>query len=234
VEGSASAVLLVSNDGGITPLRAGLIGTGAIGYTSVKSIFYGTKLVGTSTQKTFTINNASSTNTLNVTGMSFSGAGASQYGVSGCIGSIGPLSSCTVTVTFAPTAKGVSAASLNIANDGGNSPMIVSVEGSASIAQLSTTGLSFGYDAIGNPVQLPLTITNVSTTDTLDITSLTFSGAGAGSFFTGGCPTIPASTSCTFSVTFAPNATGTQEGFLVIGNDGGVTPLQVEVVGVGH
>jgi len=234
-QGPASGVLQVANDGGITPLRAGLIGTGAIGQASVSALSFGTRLVGSSTQKMFNISNLSTGALLHVSGFSFSGAGAAQYSASGCGAAVSPGSSCTVTVTFAPTTKGFAGASLNVTNDGGASPLVISVSGIASNVQLSTTALSYGYIALGTPVSKTVTIANVSTTDTLNITGLNFTPSIASEYGTSGCasPIAPLG-NCVLTVTFTPNSTGTQEGFLSIGNDGGVTPLNVEVVGVGH
>jgi hypothetical protein len=86
---------------------------------------------GTTKSLNLTVKNVSTSNTLTVSGTSFTGTYASVYSVTNSTcGSVGPGATCTLTMQFAPTAVGtLQKAVLNVADDGGGSPQLVNVTG---------------------------------------------------------------------------------------------------------
>ncbi len=67
-------------------------------------------------------NNTSSSGNLNITGISIGGTNASDFKVAtnGCGSSLAPLASCSITVTFTPSASGPRTATLNVSDNGGS------------------------------------------------------------------------------------------------------------------
>ena len=95
------------------------------------SLSYGTQPQSTvSAPQTITITSSGLTPVL-ITGLTFGGAAPQDYLVSstGCLGPIGPGTSCAVGVSFAPQAQGASTASLQIATSDPASPATVLLSG---------------------------------------------------------------------------------------------------------
>jgi hypothetical protein len=83
---------------------------------------FGTVTVGQSLTKTILVTNVQpSSGNLNITASGISGANASEFTkTTTCGGSLAPLASCTVTVTFTPTAQGPRTATFSISDNGGS------------------------------------------------------------------------------------------------------------------
>ncbi len=102
---------------------------------------------------------------------------------------------------------------------------------------LSTTVLDFGSETINVPsAPLPVTITNSNTTS-LTLGNATISGSGVSVFAisSDGCSnvTLEPGVSCTLSVTFTPDSTGTASASLEINTNPAELPHQVYLTGVG-
>ena len=97
---------------------------------SAKKLFFGDQPVGTSsTPQNVTLKNLGSTQ-LNFTGITITGTNAGDFSQTNtCGSSIAAGSNCTITVTFAPTAKGTRKATVSVSDDGGGSPQKVSLTG---------------------------------------------------------------------------------------------------------
>jgi sugar lactone lactonase YvrE len=95
------------------------------------SLSFGNVVHGNTKSLNLTVKNVSASNTLHVTGTSFTGTYASVYSVTAnTCGSVAPGTTCTLTVQFAPTAVGTGQkAVLNVVDDGGGSPQLVNVTG---------------------------------------------------------------------------------------------------------
>jgi hypothetical protein len=98
---------------------------------SPTSLDFGSVKVGTkSAAKTLTLTNVSE-NVVSITTISITGANAPDFSeTSTCGGTVQGGRSCTLSVTFAPTATGSRTASLSVADNGGGSPQTVSLSGS--------------------------------------------------------------------------------------------------------
>jgi len=97
------------------------------------------------------------------------------------------------------------------------------------LASLSPTSLTFGSQSVGS-VSAPQTVTLSSNgTAPLHITSISASGDFAESDNCG--KGVAAGSTCTFSVTFIPTASGTRTGTLTINDNAGGSPQTVSLTG---
>ncbi|MGD0791327.1 MAG: choice-of-anchor D domain-containing protein [Terriglobales bacterium] len=108
-----------------------LTGVGMEVTFSPASLSFGNVVHGTTKSLNLTVKNVSLSNTLHVTGTSFTGTYASVYSVTAnTCAAVAPGTTCTLTVQFAPVAAGTAQkAVLNVTDDGGGSPQLVNVTG---------------------------------------------------------------------------------------------------------
>jgi hypothetical protein len=145
---------------------------------------------------------------------------------------------CLVDVTFAAGGSGITAGTLTIPNSAGNTTVVQlvgSTGGNTSITppEVSPTSLSFGYQLAGTTsAAQSVTLTNPTGAAALTITSIETSN---GYTQTDNCgSTLAAGASCTISVTFTPNASGTLSGSLAIANSATTTPIGVSLSGTAY
>lgn len=152
-----------------------------------------------------------------------------------CGGRLAAGASCTVNVSFKPTATGVQTGSLLFADNASASPQDVSLSGTGQgfpIASLSPTTLTFGTQALGTTsAAKKITLKNTGTTF-LTINSITPSPD-----FTVAATTCASSlapqVSCTISVAFKPVSTGTRLGSLTLDDNATGGPQLVSLSGTG-
>lgn len=204
-------------------------------------------LIGdTSAQQVFTVvnNGTETTGTLAVT---TTGANAAEFNVSDtCNGqTLAAGFSCTVTVTFEPTDRGLRNASINVAASPGGS-FNVALSGTAD-SRLRLTGTvndgltlaggSQDFDSViintSNPPTATLTFVNnvvgaVGSTSTITTAANGFSGQY--SISSNGCTGTIANNggTCQMIVTFLPTTVGTKDATITVGiNGGGANNTQV-------
>jgi hypothetical protein len=132
--GARSATLTFTDDAGGSPQTVALSGTGAAAGISFNptSLSFGNQGTGsTSPAQSVTVTN-NGTAALHVTSVTLTGTNAGDFGKSAdtCSGqAIAVNATCTVSVTFTPTATGARSASLSFADDAPSSPQTVAVSG---------------------------------------------------------------------------------------------------------
>ena len=98
-----------------------------------------------------------------MSGVSTSGTNTGDFSASpsGC-GDIAPSGTCTVSVTFTPSAAGARSTTLNILSDAPSSPDQVSLSGTGlnSHLSLSPNPMNFGNVLLGQSKTLTLTFSN--------------------------------------------------------------------------
>jgi hypothetical protein len=132
--------------------------------------------------------------------------------------------SCSISVTFSPTATGTRTGTLAIADNAANSPQIVSLSGTGTIITFSPSTLNFGSEPVGQTTAPQnITLTNVSGITSVSISSISIKGAERADFAdTNTCgSTLGPGASCTISVTFTPTATGVRSAHVSINDNGG-------------
>jgi FG-GAP-like repeat/Abnormal spindle-like microcephaly-assoc'd, ASPM-SPD-2-Hydin len=129
-KGPASGKLSVTDDAKGSPQTVALSGTGTVVELSASSINFGDQKVGTkSAAVPVQLTNVGKTS-LSISQIRITGADAGDFAeTNNCGTSVPAGGSCTIKITFKPTAKGQRSANLSISDDGGGSPQIVALEG---------------------------------------------------------------------------------------------------------
>jgi F5/8 type C domain/Abnormal spindle-like microcephaly-assoc'd, ASPM-SPD-2-Hydin len=149
-----------------------------------------------------------------------------------CGSSIAAGASCTVNVTFTPTATGSRSGNLTITTSGVSNTVPLSGTGVAPgpILSPNPASLTFAGTLVGDsaPAQT-VTVTNSGTT------SATVSGVTASGDFsqTNNCSTLAVGASCTVTVTFTPSASGTRTGNVTITSNANNSPTSIALTGSG-
>ncbi len=198
--------------------------------------FGGVYIGGSSTlQLTFT-NTTSFTSTVNVTNVAISGVNAGDFSQTSNCASLGMGQSCTINVTFAPTARGTRSGAVTVTSDSTANPsftVALTGNGLDTTAGLLPTAHDFGPQLLGttsaaqvftwtNTSAVPLAISGVDTSGDYVRTANTCFGP------------IPVNGTCSVSVAFAPLGLGTRPGTLTITSASSVNgTLTAALTGVG-
>jgi hypothetical protein len=202
------------------------------------SLSFGSVAVGaTSKQLTATFKNAQKTS-LTIGSIAISGGNASgDYAWAGSC-PISPKqlaagSSCSITVTFTPSALGNRIATLTVTSSSSSSPQSIALAGiGIAPVTVSPTSLAFASTLVGatsvakpvtltNHLNVPLAMSTVATTGDFAVTTNTCS------------PSVGAGLKCTIEVTFSPEAIGTLSGALTINYNAVGSPTLVPLSGTG-
>ncbi len=195
------------------------------------TLSFGSQPIGLASTPQNTVLTNSATTALAITGITFSGTNSGDFGEQDNCGTSLPAGqSCTINVTFTPTAPGSRSATLNITDSAANSPQTVALSGTGTVTvTLIPSNLNFGSEGLGSTSQ-PQPVT-LSTNGTLIITSIFANPPFAQ---TNNCGTgLPAGGSCTINVTFTPQVLGPQNGVLTISDDATGSPQTVGLSGTG-
>jgi hypothetical protein len=151
-----------------------------------------------------------------------------------CGTSVAPGATCTISVTFAPTATGVRTGAITISDNslGGSQAITLSGNGiTLVLVTLSPTKLSFPDQGVGSTSGTgQATLTNTGQGPVL-ITSIAVTGDFAETN-TCGASVAPA-VSCTINVTFTPTALGLRTGMVTITDNASGSPQVLALSGNG-
>ncbi|WP_037908913.1 choice-of-anchor D domain-containing protein [Actinacidiphila yeochonensis] len=149
-----------------------------------------------------------------------------------CGSSIAANGSCTVNVTFKPTATGARTGTLTVNAGGTTSTVALTGTGTAPGPVLSAdpSALSFPATLVGSSATAKtVTLTNTGTT-----TATVSSAAATGDFTqTNTCSSVAVGATCTVSVTFKPTSGGSRTGTLTVTSNANNSPLTVGLSGSG-
>ena len=197
------------------------------------SAAFGTVTVGaSSTPQVITLSNTGSGA---ATGFTVGAAPAGFTRSTTCTNSLAAGGSCTVTVTFSPTAAQAYSGNITITGSGGtNVSIALSGTGGAAATpsvSASPTSLAFGSVTVGSSSAGQ--IVTVSNTGGAAATGMTVGAAPSGYARTTTCTaSLAAGGSCTVTVTFSPTAAQAYAGNIAITGSGG-TNLSVSLSGTG-
>ncbi|HEX6504593.1 MAG TPA: choice-of-anchor D domain-containing protein [Terriglobales bacterium] len=126
----SASVSIADNAAPPNPQTVALAGTGTVVELVPTSLSFGNQSVGTtSAAQTVTMTNVGSS-TLTISGISLTGTNAGDFSQTHtCGGTLGAGASCTISVTFHPSATGARSAAVSISDDGGGSPQTVPLSG---------------------------------------------------------------------------------------------------------
>jgi len=206
------------------------------------SLTFTTQAVGTtSPAQNITLTNSQSV-TLNISGVTVSGANNTDFSpASTCGSSVVAGGSCTIGVTFTPGASGTRTATLDVNDDAPNSPQTVSLTGTGStgpILSFSPTSINFGNQITGTTSGVSAIQVTNSGGSAATFTSILITGNDPGDFAeSDNCqPTLPAQQSCTVNITFTPQANGTRSASVTFTDNAPKnkpSPQNVSLSGVG-
>jgi hypothetical protein len=246
--GTRTASVQVTDSASDSPQSVGLSGTGASAGPTVSlspsSLSFGSQLVGsTSAAQSVTLTNSGNAG-LSISNIALGGTNAGDFAQTNTCPSgsttLAAGASCSISVTFAPSAAGTRSASLQITDNASGSPQSVALSGTGSApgVTLSPSSLSFGSQVVGKAsAAQSVTLTN-SGNAALSISNIAMGGTNAGDFAqTNTCPSSPstlaAGASCSISVTFTPSATGARSAGVQVADNANGSPQTVALSGTG-
>jgi len=194
------------------------------------SLSFGNQAVGTaSASKSVTVKNTGTTKTLTLTAITGSGEFSKT---TTCGASLAPGATCTVTVSFSPSALGSIDGAITLLDNATPGTQVVSLTGKG-VAPVTLTPaiLSFPSTAIGKTSKiLTVTLTNSPT----PLTMGTVKASGDFAISTNTCTgTIAANAKCTVSATFSPTVAGSIAGAITINDSAAHSPQIIALAGTG-
>jgi hypothetical protein len=241
--GSFNGTITITDNASNSPQQVTLSGTGVGGtpqaVPSPTTVTFATQLVNTtSPQQTITLTNPGTGNLL-ITGVTTSSTTMFPI-TNNC-----PISpsfvapnggSCTILVAFKPSSSGTKTGTVTITDNAAGSPQAVSLTGTGTVVSFSPTSLNFGSVNVGSSSQpQAITLTNNASNQTLSVTGVAITGADPSDFTqTNNCSSVPAKGTCTITVTFTPQITGSLSANVQVSDNGGGSPQLVPVSGTGQ
>jgi hypothetical protein len=212
---AASGSLAIATGAGTQTVALG--STGIQGFASVNpaSLTFGiTGQWATSAAQVVTVTNTG-TNTLTFTGVGIS-AGSSDFAQSNNCGSVAVNGTCTVNVTFSPSAAGARTGTLSFTHNGGGIAN-VSLSGTGNTPTATLSMGAFPATAVGASSTAVATLTNNSPYGPMPVGTGTVTGNAAFSVVSTTCSSmIPASGNCTTIIRFSPTSNATVTGNFAI------------------
>jgi centrosomal CEP192-like protein len=253
VVGAEGAFLSVMDNAPGNPQVFALLGAGLgpLAVASPPSINFGSVPAGATSPPPFPFATLKNTGNqpLQIANFNFSGDVA-QFSLGGntCTAPnvLSPGSSCTVQLSFAPSAPGTFNANLNFTDNSGNVPgamQSVSLTGigtsPAPAINITPTSLIFAAQAVGTTSAPQAVIIRNQGSATLNVSNISITGSDAGSFGivpagTSPCPpsgTLASGVSCTVTIDFAPLSSGGKSASLSVNDNVAGTPQTVSLTG---
>jgi hypothetical protein len=124
-----TASVTITDNAANSPQAVPLGGVGTQVKITPIALKFGSVVVGSSATKILTFANLGTT-AVHIAGISFTGANVGDFSETSICGpTVAPKSTCTVTLTFTPLAKGARSATIAFSDDGGASPQTVPLTG---------------------------------------------------------------------------------------------------------
>jgi hypothetical protein len=230
--GPLTGTLTLTDNSSSSPQTVQLSGTEVLLAPNVfpLGLVFNNQLVGTtSASQSVTITNPS-TLAMSITNLSISN---NWTQTNNCLPFIAASGSCTINVSFAPTASGPLTGMLTLSDYASNSPQTVSLSGTGlvPVVSLSSTSLTFAGQSVSTTsASQSVTLTNSGTGA---LTSLTITASGDFAQTNNCAGSVAPTTSCTINVTFNPAAIGSRTGVLTLTDNVANSPQTVNLSGTG-
>jgi len=240
--GARTATLTVASNAATNPAIT-LSGTGSS--VPVPAVTLSRSAVAFATQ---TISTTSAAQTVTLTNSGSAALSVTQVSTmptpefastSNCVGTINPGASCTISMTFTPSAAGTRSGALTVTSNAASSPNAVTLSGTSvltptPIATLQSNTVAFPMTNIGVMASgLSTQLTNTGNAP-LQITAVALGGANASEFSFGAANTcvvgtIAVGASCRLEVAFMPQNSGTKSAVVTLSHNaaGGSTTVNV-------
>ena len=232
--GAALGALTITDSAPGSPQVVLLTGTGVPGPTvnlSVSSLTFPDQVVSTTSGPLTVVLKNLGGSTLNLANVVAS-AGFAETNT--CGASVQSGATCSISVTFTPTATGTQYGSVILTDNAANSPQTILLAGTGilgPVAGLSPATLTFTNTSVGaTSAPLAVTLSNTGSAP-LNIANVASSGDFAQTNTCGA--SVAAGTSCTLSVTFTPTANGNRYGSVIITDNAANSPQTILLSGIG-
>ena len=203
---------------------------GAVASLAPTTVAFGNQAVGTSSAATNVVLTNTGNASMSLNSITVSGDFTET---NNCPASLAPSASCSISVTFSPSAAGTRTGSLQVSDSDSSSPQVVSLSGTgtAAIASLTPNSLSFGNQGVGTSSMA----TNVVLGNTGSAAMNIYGISIAGDFKeTDNCPaSLAPSAVCSVSVIFSPTVSGARTGSLQVSDSAASSPQTVSLAGTG-
>jgi len=202
---------------------------------SPATLNFGAITIGTaSAPYTSTLTNIGSA-PLNVTSVSVTGPDATNFSQTNTCGTVAPGGTCTMSVTFSPSAENTRTAAVSITDNALGSPQSVILTGQGTVVHLAPASLNFGSVQLGqvSPDQT-VTLTNTGHS-AITISKVTVGGPNPGDFRVENSrgSHVKPGTRCTFVVNFIPTKNSLRKAMVTVFDTGGGTSQDFILSGTG-
>lgn len=243
VAGTNGGSLTITDDAPGSPQAVSLTGFGQtklLGFGGISTLTFAAQNLNTTSapQSVTLFSNGNSTVNLNAIA-----APTGDYAVNSttCGTTLAAGATCSISITFTPTAGGTRTGTLTVTGDATNSPQSINLTGTGQtgLKTISQNFTSFTYQAqnVGTTsAQQTVTFTSTGNT-TVNITSVTLGGTNPGDYAISlnNCgATLPAGNGCTVGVTFTPLSNGLRTASLLLTDDATGSPQTVTLSGMGQ
>jgi hypothetical protein len=196
-------------------------------------IFGGQGVGSSSTPQTVTLTNTA-TVPLTINSIGLSGSNAGDYSFTSTCGNLLESgASCTVSVTFTPTAIGTRTAYVSISDSALGSPQNIALTGTGLLVSVlvSPGSLTFATTVVGRLSAAQVVTVSNNGNAPLNISSVTLAGDFTDA---NGCPgSLAAGAACTIKVFFRPSQSGARSGTLTLNDNAPNSPQTVALTGTG-
>jgi len=239
---SRGATMTVTDSAPGGSQSATVTGVGTAASLSPTSLTFASQNIGTtSTPQTVTLSNVSGT-TISITGIAITGTNSTDFAVSSttCGSTLAGKGSCTISVTFTPTASGTRSAAVTVTDNAGGTSQSAALTGTGvgttTTLTVSPTALAFTTQLVAtSSTPQVITVTNPSSTVVVTFTSIAVTGTNLKDFSqTNNCGTsLAANSSCAINVTFKPTSINTRNATVTITDSATNSPQIVTLQGIG-
>ena len=202
--------------------------------SSATSLTFATQAVGTSSLGQSVVLTATGFD-LNISGITFAGTNPGDFTETDTCprGILASGNTCSVSVSFAPTAGGTRTGSLVISDNSFLATSVtVTLSGTATSVSLAPPSLTFAAQPVGTSSSPQSVVLTNNGTGSLTMGAISASGDFIVS--SNNCTgTIHGGTACSIGIEFKPTATGTRTGSLSISDSDPTSPQSVPLQGTG-
>jgi hypothetical protein len=162
-----------------------------------------------------------------------------DYAISenGCEGrSLAQNESCTLRITFTPSAEGSRPGTLTVPSNAADSPLEANLSGEGLIRALTLDDVAFGGQELGSVSEQNLRISNTGSTSlTIDGITITNTSNGAFTIFDDPCSgkTLAVDEGCSLGIRFNPSTTGPLSDTLEVASNASDSPHTANLSGNG-
>ena len=232
--GPRNGALTFSDYAENSPQTVTLSGTGvapAVSLSATSLTFSSQSVSTTSAAQSVTLTNTGNGTLSNLT-INASGDFAQT---NNCGGSVAASGSCTINVTFTPTANGNRTGALTLVDNASGSPQTVNLSGNVGggAAWLVTLSVAFSNQRVGT--SSPQVTLQLIANQPLSINSISIGGDNGSDFrLTQNCGnSLAANATCQITLTFTPTAMGTRNASVSIDDNAANSPQTIMLTGTG-